>query len=575
LNKRIVLRPLGTPAAGWPDDIHPVLRRVYRGRNVRGPEELEQGLARLHPVSALARVDHAAELLHRMLEEQRRILIVADFDADGATGCALAMRALRSLGAADVRYLVPNRFEYGYGLTPEIVELAARQQPDLIVTVDNGIASHAGVAEANRRDIPVLITDHHLPAASLPEAAVVVNPNQPGDLFPSKGLAGVGTIFYVLLALRARLRERGWFAARGIAEPNMAELLDLVALGTVADVVPLDHNNRILVAQGLARVRAGRGCPGIQALLQVAGRVPQRVVAADFGFAVGPRLNAAGRLDDMTLGIECLLSDDPDAALEMARELDRLNRDRRLIEAQMQDEALVALERLADAPESEIAFGLCLYRPDWHQGVVGLVASRIKERYHRPVIAFAEAGEGWLKGSARSVSGLHIRDTLDALATRHPQLLSRFGGHAMAAGLSIRSEHFEAFSIAFDEEVRRHLSMEDLQGEVLSDGPLEASDLNLELAEILRNGGPWGQGFPEPVFDGEFQVLHQRVVGQRHLKLQLSAGQGHPRIAAIAFNHGEPLQERRVRLAYRLDVNEYQGQRTAQLVVEHITEAGA
>jgi single-stranded-DNA-specific exonuclease len=549
-----------------------VLERVYRARSVRGPEELEQGLARLHPVGSLARADQAAELLHQMLAGGRRILILADFDADGATGCALAVRALRRMGAADVRYLVPNRFEYGYGLTPEIVELAAMQEPDLIVTVDNGIASHAGVAEANRRGIPVLITDHHLPGPSLPEAAVVVNPNQPGDCFPSKSLAGVGAIFYVLLALRARLRRQGWFVARGLPEPNMAELLDLVALGTVADVVPLDQNNRILVAQGLARVRAGRGCPGIRALLQVAGRCPERAVAADFGFAAGPRLNAAGRLDDMTLGIECLLCDDPARAVEMARELDRLNRERRLIEAQMQDEALAALERMIEAPEGALPFGLCLYRRDWHQGVVGLVASRIKERYHRPVIAFAEAGEGWLKGSARSVPGLHIRDVLEALATRHPALLSRFGGHAMAAGLSIRADDFGTFSGAFDEEVRERLSLEDLQGEILSDGPLEPGDLNLQLAELLRNGGPWGQGFPEPVFDGEFQVLRQRIVGERHLKMQLRPGRGHQRIDAIAFNQREPLAEHQVRLAYRLEVNEYQGQRTAQLVVEHIAD---
>jgi single-stranded-DNA-specific exonuclease len=570
LHKRIVPRARITPADGWPDDIHPVLRRIYQARNLRSPEELGRGLDRLHPVSALARTDQAAELLHRMLADGRRMLIVADFDADGATGCALAVRGLRRLGAEDVRFLVPNRFDYGYGLTPEIVELAARQRPDLIITVDNGIASNAGVAEANRRGIPVLITDHHLPGASLPQAAVVVNPNQPGDHFPSKHLAGVGTIFYVLLALRARLRQQGWFAARGIPEPNMAELLDLVALGTVADVVPLDQNNRILVAQGLARVRAGRCCAGIQALLQVAGRSPERVVAADFGFAVGPRLNAAGRLDDMTLGIDCLLSDDPGAALEMARELDQLNRDRRLIEAQMQNEALAVLERLVSAPEDELPFGLCLHQSDWHQGVVGLVASRVKERYHRPVIAFAQAGDGWLKGSARSVPGLHIRDTLDALATRHPQLLSRFGGHAMAAGLSIQSGHLEAFSAAFDDEVRRNLSAQDLQGEILSDGPLEPADLNLELAEILRNGGPWGQGFPEPLFDGEFEVLDQRIVGERHLKMQLGAGGGRQRIDAIAFNQAQPLLARRVRLAYRLDVNEYQGQRTPQLVVEYI-----
>ncbi len=570
--RKIVQRNAPPLDAPWPADMHPVLSRVYRARLVRAPEELEHTLARLHPVSGLARADEAAALLQEQLEGHRRILIVADFDADGATGCALAVRFLRKLGA-DVGYLVPNRFEYGYGLTPEIVALAATQGPDLIVTVDNGIASHAGVESAGRLGIPVLVTDHHLPGESLPPAAVIVNPNQPGDSFPSKHLAGVGTIFYVLLALRARLREQGWFAARGLAEPNMAELLDLVALGTVADVVPLDQNNRILVAQGLQRVRAGRCCPGILALLEAAGRSPRRAAASDFGFAVGPRLNAAGRLDDMSLGIECLLSEDPAAAREMAHELDRLNRERRAIEAEMQTQALEQLEQLPGPDDAALPFGLCLYRPEWHQGVVGLVASRIKERCNRPVIAFADAGDGELKGSARSVPGLHIRDALDALATRHPELLSRFGGHAMAAGLSLRGQDLEAFSCAFDQEVARHLSPADLHGEILSDGPLEASQLNLETAQLLRDAGPWGQGFPEPLFDGEFRVLSQRIVGERHLKLQLEV-EGLRPLDAIAFNQDEPLSAGRVRLAYRLDVNEYRGARSAQLVVEHICDAG-
>ncbi len=570
--RKIVQRNAPPPAAPWPADMHPVLGRIYRARQVRAPEELDQALARLHPVRELARADEAAALLQEQLEHQRRILIVADFDADGATGCALAVRLLRKLGA-DVGYLVPNRFDYGYGLTPEIVALAAEQSPDLIVTVDNGIASHAGVEAAGRLGIPVLITDHHLPGESLPPAAVIVNPNQPNDPFPSKHLAGVGTIFYVLLALRARLRAQDWFAARGLAEPNMGELLDLVALGTVADVVPLDRNNRILVAQGLQRVRAGRCCPGILALLEAAGRSPRRAVAADFGFAVGPRLNAAGRLDDMSLGIECLLSDDPAAAREMAQALDRLNRERRAIEAEMQTQALDDLEQLLDRDGDDLPWGLCLYRPEWHQGVVGLVASRIKERYHRPVIAFADAGNGELKGSARSVPGLHIRDALDALATRHPELLSRFGGHAMAAGLSLRRDHLEAFGRAFDQEVRRHLSPADLHGEILSDGSLEAGQLSLEMAQLLRDAGPWGQGFPEPLFDGEFRVLSQRIVGERHLKLQLAADGGQP-LDAIAFGQDRPLSGGRVRLAYRLDVNEYRGARSAQLVVEHICDGG-
>ena len=449
--------------------------------------------------------------------------------------------------------------------------------------MDNGISSIDGVAAARERGIQVLITDHHLPGDDLPEADAIVNPNQPGDTFPSKSLAGVGVIFYVLLALRARLREEGWFASAGIAEhpspfrgrePNLAQLLDLVALGTVADVVPLDHNNRILVSQGLARIRAGRCCEGVRALLDVAGRNPRQLVAADLGFAVAPRLNAAGRLEDMSLGIACLLSDDAAQARGMATRLDQLNKERRGIEAQMQKEALAAIAALrVSEDDPALPGGVCLFQEQWHQGVIGILASRIKDRLHRPVIAFAQAGENELKGSARSVSGVHIRDVLDAVAAHHPGLVSKFGGHAMAAGLTLPRQNLAAFSAAFDEEVRRYLAPEDLRGVVLSDGELAAEELNLDFAETLRSAGPWGQTFPEPVFDGAFEIIDQRIVGERHLKMVLKAAGNDRLFDAIAFNYGEcgvPRDTPQIRVAYRLDVNEYRGQRSAQLLVEHI-----
>lgn len=484
------------------------------------------------------------------------------------------MRALRLLGAREVHYVVPNRFRYGYGLTPEIVAVAAEQRPDLLITVDNGISSLDGVAAAKARGMQVLITDHHLPGARLPEADAIVNPNQPGDLFASKALAGVGVIFYVMLALRARLREEQWFARNGIEQPNLAQLLDLVALGTVADVVPLDHNNRILVSQGLARIRAGRCCAGIAALLEIAGRNPQQLVAADLGFAVGPRLNAAGRLEDMSLGIACLLSDDAGEARAMAARLDELNHERRAIETKMQAEALAGLDELQLSDEdTALPVGLCLYQEHWHQGVIGILASRIKDRLHRPVIAFAQGAEGELKGSARSVAGVHIRDVLDAVAAHHPGLVSKFGGHAMAAGLSLPLENFAAFSAAFDEEARRHLAPEDLRGVILSDGELTPEELNLDLAELLRGAGPWGQAFPEPVFDGHFEIVQRRIVGERHLKMVVKPPGRDAVFDAIAFNTVDadwPPQTAQVQLAYKLDVNEFRGQRSAQLLVEHV-----
>ena len=567
---RIEPRPL---PAQLPDlgDLPPLLTRLYAARGVQSAAELDKGLARLIPYQQLKGIDAAVDLLVQALQQRQRILIVGDFDADGATASSVGVLGLRMLGAAHVDYLVPNRFEYGYGLTPEIVAVALQRQPELLVTVDNGISSVDGVAAAKAAGLKVLVTDHHLPGPELPAADAIVNPNQPGCAFPSKALAGVGVMFYVLLALRARLRELGWFAKAGISEPNLGELLDLVALGSVADVVPLDANNRILVHQGLARIRAGRARPGLRAVLEVAGRQHARITSTDLGFILGPRLNAAGRLDDMSLGIECLLCEDEALARDMAQQLDELNKDRKAIEQGMQREALAQLK---DLPLDSLPIGLCLFEPDWHQGVIGILASRLKERYHRPAIAFADAGDGLLKGSARSVPGLHIRDALDAVAARHPGLISKFGGHAMAAGLSLPQEHFGAFAAAFDAEVRRQLSEDDLTGRLLSDGQLGAEEFHLELAKALRHAGPWGQHFPEPLFHGVFQIVTQRVVGEKHLKLVLKTECGSLTLDGIAFNVDRDIwpnpNVRWVELAYKLDVNEYQGRESVQLMVAHL-----
>ncbi len=577
--KKIVRRSLPTSENKFVKQLHPLLQRVYAARGVIDDKLLDYSLSVLEPMSALKGIDEAVQLLVEALAEQQHILIVADFDADGATSCVVAMRALRLMGAQRVSYLVPNRFEYGYGLTPEIVALAKQQQPDLIVTVDNGISSIDGVAQAVASGIKVLVTDHHLAGAALPNADAIVNPNQPGDAFPSKNLAGVGVIFYVMLALRAQLRAMDWFEQQGLAEPNLAKLLDIVALGTVADVVPLDHNNRVLVSQGLARIRSGACCAGINALLSVGRRNPANIVAADLGFAVGPRLNAAGRLEDMSLGIECLLADDPDAAMVLAQRLDELNRERREIEGEMQAQALACLAKIKlDIDDETAPIGLCLFDESWHQGVVGIVASRIKDRYHRPVIAFALANAdsddakvsgAEIKGSARSIKGVHMRDILDAVAARNPGLLTRFGGHAMAAGMTLRAADLAAFEVAFNEELRRGVNSELLQDVVHSDGELSSEELTLELAEALRAAGPWGQAFPEPVFDGLFDVVQQRIVGEKHLKLVLQPPGTSITIDAIAFNHSEIAGEQ-LQAAYRLDVNEYQGRRTVQLMIEHI-----
>ncbi|WP_175651184.1 single-stranded-DNA-specific exonuclease RecJ [Pseudomonas sp. Marseille-P9899] len=550
-------------------DLPPLLTRLYAARGVQSAEELDKSLGRLLPYQMLKGIDAAVDLLLDALGKRQRILIVGDFDADGATASTVGVLGLRLLGAAHVDYLVPNRFEYGYGLTPEIVAVALQRSPDLLVTVDNGISSVEGVAAARAAGLKVLVTDHHLPGNELPQADAIVNPNQPGCEFPSKSLAGVGVIFYVLLALRAQLRSLGHFQDK--PQPNLGELLDLVALGSVADVVPLDANNRILVHQGLERIRAGRARPGLKAILEVARRDHQRITSTDLGFIIGPRLNAAGRLDDMSLGIECLLSEDPQLARDMAAQLDELNQDRKSIEQGMQREALAQLK---DLPVESMPFGLCLFEADWHQGVIGILASRMKERYHRPTIAFADAGEGMLKGSARSVPGFHIRDALDAVAARHPQLISKFGGHAMAAGLSLPAENFPAFAEAFDEEVRRQLREEDLTGRLLSDGTLAVEEFHLELARALRHAGPWGQHFPEPLFHGVFQLVEQRVVGERHLKVVLKSECGAVRLDGIAFSVDREVWPnptvRWVELAYKLDVNEFRGQESVQLMIAHM-----
>ncbi|MCF1439864.1 MAG: single-stranded-DNA-specific exonuclease RecJ, partial [Shewanella sp.] len=518
-------------------------------------------------------LDKAAAIVADAMEQQLAILIVGDFDADGATSTSVCMLALRMMGATQVNYLIPNRFDYGYGLSPEIVAVAHQQGAQLLITVDNGISSIEGVAAAKALAMQVVITDHHLPGQTVPDADAIVNPNQLGCQFASKSIAGVGVAFYLMSAVRQTLRSRNWFAARDLAEPNLAELLDIVALGTVADVVALDVNNRILVDAGLKRVRAGRSRPGITALLDVAKRNPQRVLAADFGFAVGPRLNAAGRLDEMALGVETLLCEDIHLARRMAAQLDALNAERRELEHEMQQEALQRLSTV-QLNDSELPWGIALFQEDWHQGVIGILASRIKERYHRPVIAFADAGDGVIKGSARSIKGLHMRDTLELINSRHPGMIIKFGGHAMAAGLSIPLSAYDAFAEAFDKAVHESLQPEQLTGELLSDGELGADMLTLETALMLRNAGPWGQAFEEPLFDGYFRLLQQRIVGEKHLKMIVETECGSLMLDAIAFNVDLRIWPdatiSHVRLAYRLDVNEFRGNQSLQLLVEQI-----
>lgn len=556
-----------------PASLPPLLRRLYALRGVQGEQELERGVKGMLPWQQLDGIDAAVSLLQQALADGRRIMVVGDFDADGATSTALTVLALRSMGGAAVDYLVPNRFEDGYGLSPEVVEQAAARGAELIVTVDNGISSHAGVDVAHAKGMQVLVTDHHLPGETLPAAEAIVNPNLRGCAFPSKSLAGVGVAFYLMLALRARLRDSGWFEQRTLAMPNLAELLDLVALGTVADVVPLDANNRILVYQGVNRIRAGKCRPGIRALLEVANRDARQLAANDLGFALGPRLNAAGRLDDMSIGVALLLSDDIAQARMLANDLDALNQTRREIEQGMQVEALQLCDQL-ERTSTELPYGLAMYHPEWHQGVVGILASRIKERFHRPVIAFAPAGDGILKGSGRSVPGLHMRDALERLDMLNPGLMMKFGGHAMAAGLSLEEDRFDEFRQRFGELVGEWLDPAMLEGVIWSDGELAMQELSLTTAELLREGGPWGQAFPEPTFDGKFRILQQRLVGEKHLKLMVEPLGGGPLLDGIAFNVDTTLwpdsSVREVELAYKLDVNEFRGNRNVQLLIQHL-----
>ncbi|WP_421413784.1 single-stranded-DNA-specific exonuclease RecJ [Serratia plymuthica] len=566
-------RRAATDDSHLPAGLHPLLRRLYALRGVKAEQELERSVKGMLPWQQLDGIDIAVGILQQALAASRRIMVVGDFDADGATSTALTVLALRSMGGSAVDYLVPNRFEDGYGLSPEVVEQAAARGAELILTVDNGISSHAGVDVAHAKGMQVLVTDHHLPGETLPAAEAIVNPNLRGCEFPSKSLAGVGVAFYLMLALRARLRESGWFEQRALAMPNLAELLDLVALGTVADVVPLDANNRILVYQGLNRIRAGKCRPGIRALLEVANRDARQLAANDLGFALGPRLNAAGRLDDMSIGVALLLSDDIAQARMLANDLDALNLTRREIEQGMQVEALQLCDEL-ERSSTALPYGLAMYHPEWHQGVVGILASRIKERFHRPVIAFAPAGEGILKGSGRSIAGLHMRDALERLDTLNPGLMMKFGGHAMAAGLSLEEAKFDEFRQRFGELVGEWLDPAMLEGVIWSDGELAMQELSLETAELLREGGPWGQAFPEPTFDGRFRILQQRLVGEKHLKLMVEPLGGGPLLDGIAFNVDTTLwpdsSVREVELAYKLDVNEFRGNRNVQLLIQHL-----
>lgn len=525
------------------------------------------------PWQQLSGIDNAVEILYNAFREGTRIIVVGDFDADGATSTALSVLGMRAFGCDNISYLVPNRFEDGYGLSPEVVDQAKARGAQLIVTVDNGISSHAGVAHAKTLGIPVIVTDHHLPGDTLPDAEAIINPNLRDCEFPSKSLAGVGVAFYLMLALRTFLRDKGWFDERNIAPPNLAELLDLVALGTVADVVPLDANNRILTWQGLSRIRAGKCRPGIKALLEISNRDPQQLAASDLGFALGPRLNAAGRLDDMSVGVALLLCDNLGEARVLASELDALNQTRKEIEQGMQAEALILCEKLERSSET-LPGGLAMYHPEWHQGVVGILASRIKERFHRPVIAFAPAGDGTLKGSGRSIQGLHMRDALERLDTLYPDLMIKFGGHAMAAGLSLEEHKFEQFQQRFGELVTEWLDPALLQGEVISDGPLSAAEMSMEVAQLLRDAGPWGQMFPEPLFDGRFRLLQQRLVGERHLKVMVEPVGGGPLLDGIAFNIDTTCWPdngvREVELAYKLDINEFRGNRSLQIIIDDI-----
>ena len=542
-------------------DIDPLHARLFAMRGLTKPGQLDYGLAQLAPIGLLENIDEAAELV--IANRNAKVIVVGDFDVDGATSTALVLRCLWEFGFTDVEYLVPNRFEYGYGLSPEIVRVAAERSPSLMITVDNGVSSVAGVAEANQLGIPVLVTDHHLPGNELPDAAVIVNPNLEGSQFPSRNLAGVGVAFYLMARVGRMLQERGVADAARVP----AKFLDLVALGTVADVVPLDHNNRVLVQQGLLRIRAGQCVAGIKALLKLSGRQAARCVSTDLGFAAGPRINAAGRLEDISVGIECLLTDDFDNAMNYASTLDRINSERRDIEATMREQAFAYVDSLGSQRWPEC---VCVYNSEWHQGVVGLIAARVRERCHRPVIAFARESDELLKGSARSIQGVHIRDLLEAVHAVRPELIVKFGGHAMAAGLSIEKRVLEEFKRVAAEQMQRLYPRADFSGAIVTDGQLPGDAINLGFARALRDAGPWGSGFPEPMWSGDFSVIEQRIVGENHLKLRVRPAGGGNVVDAIAFNQAGPAYRGNVQLAFRLDVNEYRGIENPQLVVEQI-----
>jgi single-stranded-DNA-specific exonuclease len=562
-------------ARAWPG-LHPVLARLYASRGLRADDAIDPKLSQLADPASLGGIERACELLADAITNHRAICVVGDFDADGATGTAVAVRALHLLGAKRVSYRVPNRFRHGYGLSPGLVDELAEDAPDLLVTVDNGIACHAGVDAARARGMRVVVTDHHLPGAALPLADAIVNPNVEGDAFASKSIAGVGVVFCLMLALRARMRARGAFDASR-PEPDLSTLLDLVALGTVADLVPLDANNRVLVAAGLRRIRAGKACAGVLALCRVSGRDPSRIVASDLGFALAPRINAAGRLDDMGLGIECLVADDPAVALALATRLSEINAQRRDMQAQMVEEGEATVAKFVAAHGSDaFPWGVVLYQPDWHAGVVGLVASKLKERLNRPVVAFAPADDGGmeLRGSARSIAGFHLRDALAEVDARCPGLIGRFGGHAMAAGMSLSLAHLERFAAEFDTVARNRLDADLLERVLWSDGELEPGDLCFDLANALRYAGPWGQAFPEPLFDNVFRVDSWRVVGEQHLRLNLVIDGGAERIEAMMFNAGDAMPPpARVRAVYQLDVDEWNGTERLRLLVRHLEAA--
>ena len=576
--KNLKLRKVDFKSSNFDHNYSDFLKRIYIGRGITNEEQLDYSLKKLHPPKEFKGLDESISLLEEALNHQQRVLIVGDFDVDGATSTALMILALSAMGMKNIDYIVPDRFKFGYGLTPEIVTLADKFKPDLLITVDNGISSISGVLAAKEAGMKVLITDHHLPGLNLPIADAILNPNQHGCDFPCKNLAGVGVVFYLLIAFRSRLRNIGWFDSQKIMTPNMSQWLDLVALGTVADVVPLDYNNRILVHQGLLRIRSGNLRPGIQALLNLADKDHKKLIASDLGFAVGPRLNAAGRLTDMSIGIACLLENDNSAAKKYAIQLEQLNLERRSIEVNMREEGLEILEKI-NINDIDLPWGICLFDSNWHQGVVGLLASRIKDHLHRPAIIFAEAGgekeKKEYKGSARSIPGLHIRDALEAIAIAHPGLINKFGGHAMAAGLSLDPNKYAVFAKAFDKEVRSRVTTSDLDALILTDGVLSAEELSLENALLIRGSGPWGQQFPEPLFVGDFYILSQRVVGKKHIKLALCLDlDKQEQLSAIAFNVSlddiEEYQKEKINIIYKLDVNFWQGRESLQLIIETV-----